>query len=69
MKYKVQSRQLRNHHVDEHYVFAQHKYAREFAVMFRNEVTFFSIDDKAKVDIGEPGKHLLYFCYSEQHPY
>ena len=54
LKFKVQTIQLRNSHVDEHYALAQFKYMREFAVKFRDRCTFLSVDDKSKIDYGEP---------------
>jgi hypothetical protein len=52
--FKVQTRQLRMSHQDDHYCSAIFKYMRGFAYKFREMVTFISIDDKSKIDIGEP---------------
>ena len=41
--------------MDEHYCAAQFKYIRRYAVKYRENVTFLSIDDKAKLTYGEPG--------------
>ena len=55
LQFKVQSRQLRSSHQDDHYCAAIFKYLHQYAVKFRENVTFLCIDDKAKVDFGEPG--------------
>lgn len=59
VQYKIQKRQLRAYHPDEHYCNALFKYQRERAIELNNlidiNVVFFSCDDKAKVPIGEPG--------------
>jgi len=41
--------------MDDHYCAAVFKYMRQFAIKFRDECTFLCVDDKAKVDFGEPG--------------
>lgn len=51
----VQARQLRSDHVDAHYGLALYRYEREFAVKFRDHLTFASLDDKHTVKVGEPG--------------
>ena len=56
LQFKVQTRQLRVSHIDEHYCAAIFKYTREYAVQFREEATFLCVDDKSKVDFGEPGQ-------------
>lgn len=38
LQHKVQTRQLRTSHVDEHYCSALFKYAREYAVQYREEL-------------------------------
>ena len=56
MQYKIQRRQLRAEHPDQHYAAAQFKYLRERAVKLGNEkVILLFADDKAKIPIGEPG--------------
>lgn len=55
LQFKVQSRQLSPSHQDDHYCAAIFKYLHQYAVKFRENVTFLCIDDKAKVDFGEPG--------------
>lgn len=55
LQFKIQSRQLRSSHQDDHYCAAQFRYIREYAVTFKEHVTFLCVDDKAKVDFGEPG--------------
>ncbi|XP_071122564.1 uncharacterized protein [Mytilus edulis] len=58
LQFKVQTRQLRLSHQDDHYCAAQYKYMREYAIMYREHVTFLSIDDKSKIDIGEPHQYV-----------
>ncbi|XP_060552756.1 uncharacterized protein LOC132714041 [Ruditapes philippinarum] len=57
VQYKIQRRQLRLSHPDEHYCNALLKYLKEFAVEMKTQcnVAMFACDDKAKVPIGEPG--------------
>ena len=57
-QFKVQTRQLRAAHQDDHYCAAQYKYMRHYAVKYRDLVTFISIDDKSKIDFGEPEQVL-----------
>ena len=54
VKAMVQQRQLRKTHVDAHYASAVYRYLKEFAVLHRNHCLLLSLDDKAKVPIGEP---------------
>jgi hypothetical protein len=58
LKFKVQTRQLRLSHMDEHFCAAQYKYMRLYAIDNRDNVRFLSIDDKSKIDYGEPGQHV-----------
>lgn len=58
LQHKVQSRQLRTSHVDEHYCSALFRYAREYAIRYRDETTFICVDDKCKIDFGEPGQYM-----------
>ena len=55
LQFKIQSRQLRSSHQDDHYCAALFKYIRQYAVKFKKLVSFLCVDDKAKVDFGEPG--------------
>ena len=55
LQHKVQTRQLRASHIDEHYCAAIFKYMRHYAVKYRDMCEFFCMDDKAKIDYGEPG--------------
>ena len=57
LQFKVQTRQLRLSHPDEHFCAALYKYMRQFAHKFRDITTFVSIDDKSKIDLGEPGQY------------
>ena len=54
VKFGVQIRQLRKDHPDRHYVSALLKYARSFAVQYRNSTLLVSVDDKCIVPVGEP---------------
>ena len=54
LKFKVQSRQIRALHMDDHYCAAQFRYMREYAVKNRDVVTFVCVDDKSKIYYGEP---------------
>ncbi|XP_060561163.1 uncharacterized protein LOC132720934 [Ruditapes philippinarum] len=58
IQYKIQRRQLRLAHPDDHFTFALFKYLRSFAVKLGDSCTLFCCDDKAKVHIGEPGVAL-----------
>ena len=58
LQFKVQTRQLRSSHMDQHYCSAIFKYMRHFAVLNRDNVSFFCVDDKSKVDFGEPGNAI-----------
>lgn len=61
VQYKIQRRQLRLTHPDEHYCNAQFKYFKEMAIGLKSEcnVVLVCCDDKAKVRIGEPGFAVL----------
>ena len=54
VQYKIQKRQLRVQHPDDHFCAAQLKYLKEKAVEMRGNVAFLCCDDKAKVPVGEP---------------
>lgn len=54
VQYKIQRRQLRATHPDEHYCCTQFKYFKERAVEEREIVAIFFCDDKAKIPVGEP---------------
>ncbi|CAC5376627.1 unnamed protein product [Mytilus coruscus] len=55
LQFKIQTRQLRVSHQDDHYCSAIFKYIRQFAIKFRDCCKLLCIDDKAKIDFGEPG--------------
>ena len=56
VQYKIQRRQLRLSHPDQHYCAALFKYMKEKAVELGNQCcTMVCCDDKAKVAFGEPG--------------
>ena len=54
VQHKIQRRQLRVQHPDDHYCLAQFKYLKEKAVEQRQDVALFFCDDKAKIPIREP---------------
>jgi len=58
VQYKIQRRQLRIFHPDDHYCAALLKYLKHLAVLHRNSCIMFCCDDKAKIHIGEPGSVL-----------
>lgn len=55
VQYKIQRRQLRVSHPDDHYCAAQLLYVKERACEMRDSVVFLCCDDKAKIPIGDPG--------------
>ena len=55
LRFKVQTRQLRSNHQDDHYCSALFKYLKEYAIKNIAECTMVCMDDKSKVDFGEPG--------------
>jgi len=58
VQYKIQRRQLRLFHEDDHYCAALLKYLKHLAVTLKDECVMFCCDDKAKVHLGEPGAVL-----------
>lgn len=58
LQFKIQTRQLRVSHQDDHFRAAQYKYMRQFAQKYQENVTFLSVDDKSKVEFGEPGQYV-----------
>ena len=54
VQHKVQRRQLRVDHPDQHYASAQLKYLKQRAVELGEDCALLCADDKAKVPIGEP---------------
>lgn len=55
VQYKIQRRQLRSAHPDDHYCTAQVKYLKEKAIEMKEDSCLLFCDDKAKVPFGEPG--------------
>ena len=53
--YKIQRRQLRANHVDQHFCNALFRYLKHRAVELGPDCTMFCCDDKAKIPVGEPG--------------
>src|SRR5256885_13650193 len=54
-KFMVQSRQLRNNHIDNHYASALFRYLKELAIIFKNYSWLIFMDDKHRCKVGEPG--------------
>lgn len=57
LRLKVQTRQLRTSHQDEHYCAAMFKYSKQYAIKVHDDCTFVCINDKSKVDFGEPRQY------------
>ena len=55
LQHKVQTRQLRASHIDEHYCAAIFSYMKQYAIKYKDQSSMICIDDKSKVDFGEPG--------------
>ncbi|XP_070559193.1 uncharacterized protein [Ptychodera flava] len=55
VQYKIQRRQLRVEHPDDHYCAAIFKYLKNKATELKDRCVMFCCDDKAKVPFGEPG--------------
>lgn len=51
----VQSRQLRNNHIDNHYASALFRYLKELAIAFKDYSWLIFMDDKHRCKVGEPG--------------
>ena len=51
----VQTWQFRKSHPDAHYAASLFRYQRELAVKFRSYRNFACLDDKHRVNVGEPG--------------
>ncbi|XP_041378644.1 uncharacterized protein LOC121390784 [Gigantopelta aegis] len=58
VQYKIQRRQLRLTHPDDHFCNAQFRYLKERAIKLKNNCTLMFCDDKAKVPYGEPGSSV-----------
>ena len=54
LHHKIQRRQLRAKHADDHFCAAQYKYLRCRAVEDGRNAIFFCCDDKSKIHVGEP---------------
>ena len=55
VQYKIQKRQLRAAHPDDHYCAAQLKYLKYKAIELKEATSLLFCGDKAKVRVGEPG--------------
>ena len=58
VKFRVQSRMAKLHHLDTRYVATQYQYLKQFVVLNRNETIMVCMDDKAAVPVGDPGMPL-----------
>ena len=56
VKMMVQKRQFRLEHPDSHYCAAIFRYIREYAVKYHAISSFVSLDDKHRIEVGEPGR-------------
>ena len=54
LQHKIQRRQLRAKHPDDHFCAAQYKYLRHRAVEEGENAVLFCCDDKSKIHVGEP---------------
>ena len=54
VQHKIQQRQLRAAHLDDHCCAALFKYFKNKAVEEKHRVMAFCIDDKSKINVGEP---------------
>lgn len=54
LRMTVQTRQLRAEHMDDHFCSAMFRYMKEYSVKYRTDVKFVCLDDKSKLDDGEP---------------
>ena len=54
VKMMLQKRQFRHHHVDAHYCAALFRYIKEYAIQVRDLAFFVSLDDKHRIQVGEP---------------
>ena len=59
LKHAIQRRLLRSFHADSHYCKALFRYIQEMAIQHKENCLFFSCNDKAKVDYGEPGTPIV----------
>ena len=55
VRFMVQKRQFRKNHEDEHYAAAIFRYLREYAIKLKDVCTMVCIDDKHRLEVGEPG--------------
>jgi len=58
IQYKIQRRQLRAQHPDDHYCAALFKYLKCRSIELKDDCLFFCVDDKAKVPVGEPHRPI-----------
>lgn len=56
VQYKIQRRQLRASHPDDHYCAAVFKYLKSRAIKLKDDRVLFCSDGKAKVPVGEPDR-------------
>lgn len=58
LKYQIQTRQIREEHMDSHYGAAVFRYLKEFAILYAGESNLVFLDDKHNIKVGEPGVPL-----------
>ena len=58
VKFRVQSRMARLHHLNAQYVAAQYQYLKQLVVLNQNEAITVCMDEKAVVSVGDPGMPL-----------
>ena len=54
VRFRVQQHQWRKDHPDVHYAAGIFRYQREYAVLMRKYSSFFCLDDKHRIKVGEP---------------
>lgn len=58
LRMSKQTRQLGASHMDDHFCAAAFRYMREYSVQYKDDTMFFCLDDKSKLDFGEPSLAL-----------
>lgn len=59
LRFTIQKRQFSKAHPDAHYARATLKYQRGMSILYRQHVTFISIDDKHKIAVGDADGYPL----------
>ena len=58
VKFRVQSRMARLHHLDAQYIATRYQYLKQFVVLNQNETIMVCMYDKAVVPVGNPAMPL-----------